>query len=119
MVLALSVLPYPVLCATASDWTELRAACTTSGTITLSPQFKMGTYTEAISFINKSLVIWGNNATLDAKQGGAFFDGGSHPLYPSPPADTVVALELHDLVMQNGRVGDTKMLTVQVEMHQT
>ena len=55
----------------------------------------MGDYTKEIHFGGKVLVIWGNNATLDAGGKGQFFTGdGSKGLKTS--------LELHGLVMQNG-----------------
>ena len=81
------------------------AASTVSAiTIHLSAHFVMGDYTREIHFGGKRLVIWGNNATLDAQKKGCFFSSG--------PGDDdeddgeqhagKTSLELHDLVMQNG-----------------
>jgi hypothetical protein len=51
----------------------LKAACGDNGTVTLSDDFVMGTYTPTpapqyggIDFSGKQLVIIGNNKTLDA-----------------------------------------------------
>ena len=60
----------------------------------------MGNYSKEIHFGGKVLVIWGNNATLDAAGKGRFFatgDGGN---------GIKTSLELHGLVMQNGKAGD-------------
>ena len=58
----------------------------------------MGSYTNEINFGGKQLVIWGNNATLDAAQKGQFFSSDSGDDH----ATTITSLELHDLVLQNG-----------------
>ena len=78
------------------SWEELTSASASSGTIHLAADFKMGSYTKAIDFSGKVLVIWGNNATLDAAGKGQFFtgNGGGKGIKTS--------LELHGLVMQNG-----------------
>ena len=57
------------------SWEELTSASASSGIIHLSADFKMGDYTKAIDFSGKVLVIWGNNATLDAASKGHFFTG--------------------------------------------
>ena len=60
-----------------SDWAEMKSACGSSGTVTLSDDFVMGTYTPTpspqlggIDFSGKQLVIIGNNKTLDAGEQG-------------------------------------------------
>jgi hypothetical protein len=64
-----------------SKWEEMKTACgsTSSGTVTLSDDFVMGTYKEnrhdyplygSIDFSGKQLVIIGNNKTLDAGKKG-------------------------------------------------
>ena len=86
------------------SWEELTSASASSATIHLSLDFEMGNYTKEIHIGGKQLVIWGNNATLDAKGHGRFFssdrdddeDDGEHGK---------TSLELHDLVMQNGKAG--------------
>ena len=84
------------------SWEELTSASASSGTIHLSPDFKMGDYTKAIDFSGKVLVIWGSNATLDAAGKGQFFTGdGSKGMKTS--------LELHGLVMQNGHAENDKV----------
>ena len=63
----------------------------------------MGNYTGEIHFGGKQLVIWGNNATLDAQKKGRFFSSTAGPNDDDndhEPGKT--SLELHDLVMQNG-----------------
>ena len=80
------------------------AASTVSAiTIHLSAHFVMGNYTQEIHFGGKRLVIWGNNATLDAQKKGRFFsskagddDDGDDDEHGK------TSLELHNLVMQNG-----------------
>ena len=64
----------------------------------------MGNYTGEIHFGGKQLVIWGNNATLDAQQKGRFFSSyvGPNDDDDHAPAGKT-SLELHDLVMQNGQ----------------
>ena len=62
----------------------------------------MGNYTQEIHFGGKLLVICGKNAKLDAKGKGSFFS------YDSDDDDDgrehgKTSLELHDLVMQNGK----------------
>jgi hypothetical protein len=59
------------------DWEELNAACGSSGTVTLSDNFVMGTYTPTpspqyggIDFNGKQLVSIGNNKMLDAGEQG-------------------------------------------------
>ena len=68
--------------------------------------FVMGDFTKEIHFGGKQLVIWGNNATLDAKGKGRFFSstkgGGPNDDDNHGPAGKT-SLELHDLVMQNGK----------------
>ena len=82
------------------SWEELTTASASSGTIHLAADFEMGDYTQAIDFSGKVLVIWGNNATLDAAGKGQFFTAsdGSKGIKTS--------LELHGLVMQNGKADD-------------
>ena len=75
-------------------WAELESACQKSGTYTLAKNFKMGSYSNEIDFAGKKLVIWGENATLDAAEKGRLFSALNATL------DT--SLELHDLVLQNG-----------------
>jgi hypothetical protein len=60
-----------------SSWEAMKTACGSSGTVTLSNDFVMGTYTPTpspldggIDFSSKQLVIIGNNKTLDANQTG-------------------------------------------------
>ena len=95
------------------SWEELTSASASSGTIHLSPDFKMGDYTKAIDFSGKVLVIWGNNATLDAQQKGRFFSlsAGSNDDDDHRPAGKT-SLELHDLVMQNGHAEKVSFLIV-------
>ena len=78
-------------------WDELTraTAAATSATIHLSVHFEMGEYKKEIHFGGKQLVIWGNNATLDAQKNGRFFSSTAGP-------QGKTSLELHDLVMQNG-----------------
>ena len=57
------------------NWAEMKSACgsiPTSGTVTLSDDFIMGTYTTGseIDFSGKQLVIIGNNKVLNAGEGG-------------------------------------------------
>jgi hypothetical protein len=52
------------------NWELLKTACGSSGTVTLSDDFVMGTYTSQIDFSGKQLVIIGNNKTLDAGKDG-------------------------------------------------
>ena len=88
------------------SWEELTNASASSATIHLSPDFEMGNYTKAIDFSGKVLVIWGNNATLDAKGKGRFFSSKVGPDGDDDDDDEhgkTSALELHDLVMQNGK----------------
>ena len=81
----------------------LASACLNSGTYHLSEHFKMGDFAKEIHFGGKQLVIWGNNATLDARQKGRFFSSTAGPGDDDDhePAGKT-SLELHDLVMQNG-----------------
>ena len=86
------------------SWEELTRASASNGTIHLSADFEMGNYTEAIDFGGKVLVIWGNNATLDAAGKGRFFttsDGGN---------GIKTSLELHGLVMQSGTADEVSFL---------
>ena len=88
------------------SWEELASAAATaspSATIHLSVSFVMGDFTKEIHFGGKQLVIWGNNATLDAQQKGRFFSSyvGPNDDDDHEPAGKT-SLELHDLVMQNG-----------------
>jgi hypothetical protein len=60
-----------------SNWGALKTACGSSGTVTLSDGFVMGTYTltpgpqyGGIDFSGKQLVIIGNSKTLDAGEKG-------------------------------------------------
>ena len=63
-----------------SSWAETKSACgsiSTSGTVTLSDDFVMGTYTPTpapqyggIDFSGKQLVIIGNNKVLNAEESG-------------------------------------------------
>jgi hypothetical protein len=52
------------------DWEAMKTACGSSGTVTLSDSFEMGTYTSQIDFSGKQLVIIGNSKTLDAGENG-------------------------------------------------
>ena len=83
------------------------AASTVSATtIHLSAHFVMGDYTREIHFGGKRLVIWGNNATLDAQKKGRFFSSTAGPGDDDDGDDDEhgkTSLELHDLVMQNGK----------------
>jgi hypothetical protein len=58
------------LTASPTGWGELETACVPSGTVTLSDDFVMGTYTSEIDFSGKQLVIIGNGNTLDAGGNG-------------------------------------------------
>ena len=80
----------------------LASACLNSGTYHLSASFLMGEYTKEIHFGGKQLVIWGNNATLDAQQKGRFFSSTAGPGDDDDHEQGKTSLELHDLVMQNG-----------------
>ena len=62
----------------------------------------MGKYKKEIHFGGKQLVIWGNNATLDAKGKGRFFSSTAGPNDDDDHERGKTSLELHDLVMQNG-----------------
>ena len=89
------------------SWEELAnaAAASASATIHLSAHFVMGDYTKEIHFGGKRLVIWGNNATLDAQKKGRFFSSKAGPGDDDDGDDDEhgkTSLELHDLVMQNG-----------------
>jgi hypothetical protein len=60
-----------------SNWAEMKTACGSSGTVALSDDFVMGTYTPTgyplnggIDFRGKHLVIIGNSKTLDAGEQG-------------------------------------------------
>jgi hypothetical protein len=60
-----------------SNWTEMKTACGSSGTVALRDDFVMGVYTPTswplyggIDFSGKHLVIIGNNKTLDAGEKG-------------------------------------------------
>jgi hypothetical protein len=53
-----------------SNWEAMKTACGSSGTVTLSDGFVMGTYTSQIVFNGKHLVIIGNGKTLDAGANG-------------------------------------------------
>ena len=83
------------------------AASTISAiTIHLSAHFVMGDYRQEIHFGGKRLVIWGNSATLDAKGKGRFFSSKVGPDGDDDDNDDEhgkTSLELHDLVMQNGK----------------
>jgi len=67
-----------------SDWAAMKTACgsMTSGTVTLSDDFVMGTYTPTpapqyggIDFSGKQLVIIGNNKVLNAGEADGSFTG--------------------------------------------
>ncbi len=94
------------------SWEELTRASASSRTIHLSADFEMGDYTKEIHFGGKVLVIWGNNATLDAQQKGQFFSStvGTNDDDDHEPGKT--SLELHDLVLQNGHAADGVSVTV-------
>jgi hypothetical protein len=60
-----------------SNWDAMETACGSSGTVTLSDDFVMGTYTPTpspqyggIDFSGKQLIIIGNNKALDAGEKG-------------------------------------------------
>ena len=83
----------------------LASACLNSGNYYLSEHFKMGDFAKEIHFGGKQLVIWGNNATLDAQQKGRFFSSTAGPNDDDDNAPAgKTSLELHDLVMLNGNV---------------
>jgi hypothetical protein len=99
------------------NWVELKAACSASVcdtanggcTITLSDDFVMGSYIGEIDFSGKAITIWGQGQVLDASGGGRFFKGigaGS-------------SLELHDVVLQNGKpdVSGRVLVVATVVMH--
>jgi hypothetical protein len=48
----------------------MKTACDSSGTVTLSDGFVMGTYMSEILFADKQLVIMGNGKILDAGLNG-------------------------------------------------
>jgi predicted outer membrane repeat protein len=87
------------------NWTQLRETLNPTGcggkafNVTLSPVFQMGAYHSTIYFSGQVIIIYGNNATLDAGGNGAFFEN-----YSSDHNTTV--LELHDITLQNGATGD-------------
>jgi hypothetical protein len=54
----------------ASNWAALKTTCGSSGTVALSDDFVMGSYTTSIDFSGKHLVIIGNSKTLDAGEQG-------------------------------------------------
>ena len=90
------------------SWEELTrvAAASTNAAIHLSVHFVMRDYTKEINFGGKRLVIWGNNATLDAQKKGRFFSSSAGPGDDDDNdehAGGETSLELHDLVMQNGK----------------
>ena len=75
-----------------SNWAAMKTACDSSGTVTLSNGFVMGTYVSEILFADKQLVIMGNGKILDAGENGRFFKGiGSG------------SLEIHDVTMRKGQ----------------
>ena len=90
----------------------LASACLNSGTYHLSASFVMGDFAKEIHFGGKQLVIWGNNATLDAQQKGRFFSSTAGPGDDDDhePAGKT-SLELHDLVMQNGYADEAVSFT--------
>ena len=98
------------------SWEELTSASASSGTIHLSADFEMGDYTKAIDFSGKVLVIWGNNATLDAAKKGRFFSSTFGPNDDDDHATPDTSLELHDLVLQNGQSKGTGLSDVGVEI---
>jgi hypothetical protein len=53
-----------------ASWEAMKTACGSSGTVTLSDDFIMGTYSSYIDFSGKQLVIIGNNKMLDAGEQG-------------------------------------------------
>jgi predicted outer membrane repeat protein len=55
----------------------------------------MGEYTTEIDFSGKEVIIFGNNATLDAGGKGRFFVGDG--------SRRATSLELHDMTLQNGK----------------
>jgi hypothetical protein len=70
----------------------------------------MNNYTEAIVLGNKNLVLWGNNATLDADGKGGFFISGAEAATIDGDDDAPAgSLELHDIVMKNGRCGSSSI----------
>ena len=83
------------------------ASTNATATIHLSPNFVMGDYTGEIHFGGKRLVIWGNNATLDAQKKGRFFSSdGDDDEDDGDGEHGKTSLELHNLVMQNGNAPD-------------
>jgi hypothetical protein len=78
---------------TVSNWGEMKSACGSSGTVTLSNGFVMGTYTSQIDFSGKQLVIIGNDKMLDAGTNGRFFSGSG----------TTSSLEIRNTKMKNAK----------------
>jgi hypothetical protein len=87
-----------------TNWQQLKSRCANSAcntanggcTIILSGNFVMGSYTGEISFSSKAISIWGQGKVLDPAdpaEGGRFFNGEGGGSF----------LELHDVVLQNGR----------------
>ena len=69
----------------------------------------MGNYTGEIHFGGKQLVIWGNNATLDAQQKGRFFSSTVGPNDDDDHEPRKTSLELLDLVLQNGHADEVSV----------
>jgi hypothetical protein len=87
------------------SWAELTSATESSGTVHLSPHFKMGEYTKEINFNGKALVIWGNNAILDAAWKGRFF-GAEHNTRNNQQLSSGInssSLELHNITLRRGK----------------
>jgi predicted outer membrane repeat protein len=87
-----------------SKWEEMKTACGSSGTVTVSDGFTMGMYTPTLSpqyggidFSGKQLVIIGNNKVLNAGEKGRFFYGSG----------SGSSLEVRNVTMRNGKVSDT------------
>jgi hypothetical protein len=86
-----------------TNWEAMKTACGSSGTVILSDDFVMGTYTPTpspqsggIDFSGKQLVIIGNNKTLDAGEKGRFFYGSG----------SGSSLEVRNVTMRNGKNTD-------------
>jgi hypothetical protein len=72
-------------------------ACESSGTVILSPTFEMGSYTAAIDFGGKELVILGSSAVFGA--------GGMGRLFYSVGGNNT-SFELHNATLQDGSLAN-------------
>ena len=81
---------------TVSSWNELKTKCEEGGNdITLSAAFNGTAYPGRINLVSgKRCIIRGGKKILDAKASGSFFNAAVNS-----------ELEVHDLVMKNGKGG--------------